>query len=247
MKSLVFISAVLLFALNTYAQLDPEKTYEADIKFNENGQTMIINAMVKNQSTQPLPIAYQLLIGKTSESNNISNNLQRGRKLIQGNDFESLSKVMLNFNYGDKIEAELKLYSSTNELLETIVKTIENNKEETTESANKQQQIYIDGVTTIGVVINETFSKLGKDFFDYFFSTYNLNYREAPYDIIIKESPHMGRTTKITVTFEDDLLYEFSSNPNQEFLEQSANYVVSLIQQKIQRMNELGINTKTIS
>ena len=232
---LALISPV--FGQQDFNALQPE------IKFNQNGNMLIINSMVSNRSTKILPVRYQMIVKKKSKSNNISQNVHSGNKTIKSEGFESLSKVMINFLPGDQVNVELKIFDGNKEVLE-LKEALTNNNEESVQQKNKQQ-IYIDGVTTIGVVIDETFSKLGKDFFDLFFSEYNLDFKQSPYNITIEESPHLGRTTKITVTFEGNVLTEFNSNPNQEFLENYATYVVSLIKREIQRRNELGINTKS--
>lgn len=244
MKIKFSILLFLFISTFSFSQTKEEPEVDAKIKCNENGNLLIINGMVKNNTESVLRLHYEITVFKKSSSNNISNNKQTGRKLIRPNDASSVSKTMVNFNYGDELDVELKIYSN-NKLLAIDKKHLKNEEKPSINDLSTKQQIYIDGVTAIGVVMDNTFSKLGRDFFDYFFSEYNLKFKNSPYDISIKEMPHLGRTTKIVVSFEGDTLLEFNSNPNQEYLEKYASYVIALIQREIQNRNRLGINTKT--
>jgi len=80
-----------------------------------------------------------------------------------------------------------------------------------------------------GIISDETKTKLGKDFYDYFYTSYNKIKINSAKIIAIEEELTFARTTKIAVKIDNEIINEFISKPDDEFLvamaEDSANKV----------------------
>ena len=74
----------------------------------------------------------------------------------------------------------------------------------------------------IGIVSNETKTKLGNDFYDLFYKEYSKLKINSAKIISIQEELTFGRTTKITVNIDGEIIDEFIARPDEDFLEYMA-------------------------
>lgn len=79
-----------------------------------------------------------------------------------------------------------------------------------------------DGIELTGIVTDETKTKFGKDFYDYFYFLYNDNKINANKIVKVGEELSFGRNTKIIIQVENEVILEFLARPDQEYLNEMA-------------------------
>ncbi|HSD05998.1 CsgE family curli-type amyloid fiber assembly protein [Flavobacterium sp.] len=78
-----------------------------------------------------------------------------------------------------------------------------------------------------GIITDDTKTKAGKDFYDKFFFKYNdvgINAKEI---VLIGEEYTFARNTKITITVDNEVIYEFIIRPDDDFLEEVSDEAIS--------------------
>lgn len=81
----------------------------------------------------------------------------------------------------------------------------------------------------MGIISNETKTKLGNDFYDFFYSDFNKLKVNSSKIVTIQEELTFGRTTKIMVIVEGELIFEFITKPDEEYLKEAAEYSASQV------------------
>ncbi|MCC4212817.1 curli production assembly/transport protein CsgE [Leeuwenhoekiella parthenopeia] len=95
-----------------------------------------------------------------------------------------------------------------------------------------------DGLVLRGIVVEDTKTKPGSDFYKEFYSNYlskNINGEEI---VTIKEVLALGRNTKMEVFVAEKKVFEFFIRPAAEYLKQMAQYSI------LQVMRQLEFNNK---
>ncbi len=70
-----------------------------------------------------------------------------------------------------------------------------------------------------GIVLDDTKTKIGKDFYDKYYYKYNDIGINANKIVTIGEEFSFGRNTKIMITVNNEIVYEFFSRPEDDFIE----------------------------
>lgn len=76
-----------------------------------------------------------------------------------------------------------------------------------------------------GLVVDETITKIGRDFYDVFHRQWEAPPSAKNYTILIKERPTRGNGALIQVTLNDELLFEQQLMPRYDAIEETATYV----------------------
>ncbi len=79
-----------------------------------------------------------------------------------------------------------------------------------------------DGIELKGIVIEETKTKPGKDFYEFFYNLYTLHKINGNKIVGVYEKLSFGRSTIIQVKIEDTVIHEFLGKPDITYLEQTA-------------------------
>ncbi|WP_370632517.1 CsgE family curli-type amyloid fiber assembly protein [Flavobacterium sp. CHNK8] len=98
-----------------------------------------------------------------------------------------------------------------------------------------------DGFEIIGIISNETKTKVGKDFYDLYFYLYNEYKINAKKIVFLTEEFSFGRNTKIVITIENDIIYEFLARPDEEYLNEmgeQAIYATYLHLKNLEKQNK---------
>ncbi|WP_017498729.1 CsgE family curli-type amyloid fiber assembly protein [Flavobacterium sp. WG21] len=87
--------------------------------------------------------------------------------------------------------------------------------------------IPVDGIEMIGIVANDTKTKLGNDFYDFFYAQYSKLRINTSKIVTVQEELTFGRTTKITILIDGEIVEEFISRPDEDFLKYMAESAAS--------------------
>jgi hypothetical protein len=101
---------------------------------------------------------------------------------------------------------------------------------ENLEESNEKFQI-------LGLVVEDTKTKSGKDFYDRFFFYYNYSNIKGNQVVEVNEMFSFRRTTRLIISVGDDVITEFFAYPNEEYIEEMA-------KQSVQRVYKYFENKK---
>jgi len=89
------------------------------------------------------------------------------------------------------------------------------------------------------MIFDETITKVGRDFYDEFFSRWDNPTQIKDFSISIKEMPMPGIGTQITVLIDDFEILKQFIRPNQEMIEMLAEYGVGLVNEFLLNYQEI--------
>lgn len=96
------------------------------------------------------------------------------------------------------------------------------------------------GLEMNGLVIDETITKIGRDFYDLFYTHWEAPISKVDYTLFIKEQPQPGRGTRITILFKETELMSQMIQPRPELLLAVASRAVQLAQYQILHYEQMS-------
>ena len=75
-------------------------------------------------------------------------------------------------------------------------------------------------------MVEETKTKPGKDFYEFFYNTYNQNQINGSKVVGVYEQLSFGRSTIIQVKIDDQVIHEFLAKPDIEYLEEMSDIAI---------------------
>ncbi len=213
---------------------------DAKIDLDKNIEYIQINGTAHNITTINQSIRFILSVIKNNgDSTNISKSDQQGRIVLDPAEKKTLSQTRINSDDQDRMIILLLVYNTEDELIgkDRIILNgtaedrteedfrVQREKESTTGELHKED----DGVFLKGIVVEETKTKPGRDFFKIFYSLYNSYNVNGERVVTIKESFAIASTTKIEIKIGTDTVMEFFIQPNNDFLKSAANQAVRTV------------------
>lgn len=171
---------------------------------------------------------YHLLsLKRKGKSNNYAKSEQFGEFTLLPNEKKIISTVKLNIEKDQELKVYLFIKDKKQLLAQDSIK-INEFVEILKTSALKEEDIEIE---IKGLVIENAKTKIGKDFYDYFYQKYNSSGAKYPFVINISEKPSIGgRGSLISIEIGDDKIFEFQARPDEEMLKKAALYSLKLVE-----------------
>lgn len=216
MKSLILkLAFILLFAnMQTISSQTVYKEVKAKIEVEEVENILSITGTAENLKAVYKNISFKLSVFKKNKSNdNKSSNMQDGRMTLEPINKVILSKTQINKGKDDQIIILLLIYDENNVIIGKD-RLVFGQEEEPKVAVLKPN----DGLEMIGIVSNETKTKLGNDFYDFFYSEFSKLKINSNKIIYVQEELTFGRTTKIIVNIDGEIIEEFIARPEEDFL-----------------------------
>lgn len=202
---------VLLVSSLSYSQIS-NTVVKAKIETEEIEGSIKITGTAENLSEIVQSLSYKLsVIKKNNINNNQSNNAQEGLFSLEPSENKKLSVTQVNVGKDDEVIVLLLFYDENKQLIgkDRIVLGTEKKKVES---------LPIDGFELKGIVIDETKTKVGKDFYDLYYYKYNEYKINAPNIVSISEELSFARNTKLVISMNNETIYEFMAKPDEEYL-----------------------------
>jgi hypothetical protein len=210
--SLFFSSILHAQILNTEVKAKIELSYFEEM-VSVTGTAENLDDGMKN-------LSYTLsVIKKNNQSSNTSNNSQNGEFTLNPNEKKTLSTTQINQSSEDEIIILLLIYNDNDVMVGKDRIIVEVKKSEVLKKNETELEI-------TGIISDDTKTKVGKDFYDIYFSKYNSEAINGNQIVQIEEQLNIGRTTILKITIDTKLISEFIANPNEEFLQQKAEEVI---------------------
>ena len=212
---LKYVTLLLLCITTSFAQEINE--VKAKILVLKKDNFIVVKAQAENEGVLfKDELNYNLLVLKKNKEGNYSNNKQSGEFSLKPNEKKELSLIRLSLNPDEELRAYLfikhrKKLIDKDTLVIIPKKVSEINKEKIDES----------NFVLKGLVIEEAITKIGKDFYDFFYQEYLLSGLKYPFIIKIKEKPGLRRTTVLIIEADDKKIFEFMTMPGEDFLKRA--------------------------
>ncbi|GET28607.1 CsgE family curli-type amyloid fiber assembly protein [Prolixibacter sp. SD074] len=117
-------------------------------------------------------------------------------------------------------------------MLEKLVSLINEQKQKESENA---LSVEIDGL-----VVDETLSKVGRDFYEAFYSKWVAPVDAKDYTLFIKESPPRINRVMVSIYVNDDEVFSSYLSPREEIINAYADYAVSQVQTYLKRRENVS-------
>ncbi|PWN63697.1 hypothetical protein C1631_022005 [Chryseobacterium phosphatilyticum] len=195
-----------------YGQEEKKVNARIEKSFLEN--QVKLKAIVVNNTPVYRELNYLLVSIKKSNDGNLSHNKQSGKFSIDPNEIKVLSEINVNIEPRDALKAFL--YIRDEETQKMISKdSLELNNDLFKTKVAKVEE---DAVSELkGLTIDETKTKVGKDFYDLFYIQYSQLPDKSSSVITITELPLRGTSGQINVQIDDKIIYSFMTNPGEEY------------------------------
>ncbi|WP_228414718.1 curli production assembly/transport protein CsgE [Chryseobacterium sp. G0201] len=212
--SLILCSFIFLSVLIS-GQEDKKINAKIESKIME-GQ-INLKAVVTNNTTIYKELNYLLVSIKKGNGGNLSNNQQSGKFSINPNETKVLSEINVNLEKKDALK--VFLYVKDEETQKLIAKdSLELNNDSFKKKVSKVEEDVVFELK--GLTIDETKSKVGKDFYDFFYLQYSQLPDKSNSAITISELPGRGTNGQINIEIDDKVVYSFMTNPSEDYLKE---------------------------
>lgn len=213
-------------------------TVEAKINLEPNSEFTTIIGTAYNKSDINQSLRYELTVFKTNPQNsNTSKNSQSGRIVLEPGVKKNLSQTTINSDVEDRMIILLLIYDEGDKPLGKDRIIINGNAADKRMASLDKNTTVIeeepiptgDGVKLRGLVLEETKSRPGREFF----TTFSGLYREANIDgelvITVKESLSLANNTAIEIIVGNEKIFEFIVRPQNDYLKAAAQAAVARV------------------
>lgn len=213
--SLMFCVIFIFLSVFSYGQEDKKIHAKIESKIVEN--QINLKAVVTNNTTIYQELNYLLVSIKKGSGGNLSNNKQSGKFSINPNEVKTLSEISVNLEKKDALKAFL--YIRDEETQRLVAKdSLELNNDLFKKKVSKTEEDVVFELK--GLTIDETKSKVGKDFYDLFYIQYSQLPDKSNSAITISELPVRGTNGQINIEIDDKIVYSFMTNPSEDYLKE---------------------------
>ncbi len=221
---------------------------EAIINIDNADELTEITGSAFNKTEISQSIHYVLSVIKTSNTSNRSKNDQKGRLVLQPQEKANLSKTTINTNEKDQIIILLLVYDLDDNIIGKDRIVINKSKTNTAQKSKLEENFGSDiktstedGVVLRGIVVEDTKTKPGRDFYSMFYNTYMANNINGKKIVSVKELLAIGSNTKIEVKVGETVVFEFFVRPRQEYLKSMTDVAIKRVYLHFQQLDrEVG-------
>lgn len=211
---------------------------EINIDIQDNSVLKIVgSAHNKTQLNQSLKYVLSVITSDKDLSNK-SSNKQEGRIVLDPGIKKNISETSISINDTNRTIILLLIYNIYDKIISKARKVLNGFEGETDalplpgdkpeendiKTTNKESSFILKGV-----VIEDTKTKAGNDFYDLFYSSYlakNINGEKV---IKIEEHLAIANNTQIKIFVESELIVQFFVNPRSQYLKSMADFSINKV------------------
>ncbi|MDX6747623.1 CsgE family curli-type amyloid fiber assembly protein [Polaribacter sp. PL03] len=232
---LVFTLLSFISLVNTIVFAQKKDAVIGKINLIEKDNMLVIKAHITNNESFFIEgLSYNLVALKKNNSGNYSTNKEEGEFSLLANEKKSITELRINLNEDEEVKAYLFIKQNKILISKDSLLVLSKKKQQTQKKVVKESDFRIKGI-----VVEDVITKVGKDFYDYFYQNYSTSGSLYSFIINIKEKPYFGRSSIITVEINDNRIHEFVSKPDEEFLKSS-------VKISLQKINQFSIQQKIL-
>lgn len=230
--SLLVFLFLMLLPSSTFGQED--KRIIAKIENETLEKQLKIKAIVTNNTPTYVELNYLLISIKKGENGNLSNNKQSGKFSINPGETKSLSEINVGLENKDALKAFLYIRDEQTQKLisKDSLEINQNFFNKKISQVEKEDAFELKGLT-----IDDTKTKVGRDFYDMFYIQYSQIPDKSTSSIKISELPARGTSGQINIEIDDKVIYSFITNPSEDYLMEQLAYTLRYIKEYNIRKN----------
>lgn len=235
MKPLFILSLNAFFVfLSIIIHGQEEKKVSARIESSTLENQIRIKALAVNSTAVYKELNYHLISIKKGNEGNLSNNQQSGKFSLNPNEVKVLSEISVNLESKDALKAFLYIRDENSKVL-VAKDSLELNG---SLFKNTTAKVEDDAVYELkGLTIDETKTKIGKDFYDMFYIQYSQLPDKSGSPITITELPLRGTSGQINIQIDDKIIYSFMTNPGEDYLKEQLGFSLKYIKEFTTKKN----------
>lgn len=246
MKKLITFLFLLFFFQNSYCQITNTKIV-SKLVVETIEDISIITPRITNKTDLFYSLRYDLSVVRFDSVNKPIKESKEDFFVLDPYQTKDFSQLSIDTNGDSKINVFILVYDDEDNLLakDRIGFNEEEQQEQQEQSIEEDVEESRDGLVLLGLVADETKTKFGKDFYDYFYFYYSYNKVNGEKVVKVNEERSFGRTTKITISIEENIVMQFITRPNSEYLEEMAkNSVIEVFKYFLKLKQENSYITK---
>lgn len=218
MKKLITLLILIYFCQNSYAQISNTKIVaELKVEITDNNVATLI-AKASNTTDVYYSLKYVFSVITYDPNNNTSKNSIEDRFTLDPYETKNLYQESINTESENKIIVLFLIYDEDDKMVGKS--RVVFNEDEDMQEKSQIKEKPKDGLEISGIVIDETKTKSGRDFYDQFYFYYSYNDNKIDKVIKVDEMRTFRRSTKIVISIDDETIFEFFARPNEEYIEQ---------------------------
>ncbi|RNC86729.1 MAG: hypothetical protein ED556_04730 [Winogradskyella sp.] len=172
-------------------------------------------------------LRYQMMVfRKNPKTSNVIKAENEGRFVLQPNQKKTLAEIKINQNTRDKVTVVILVYDSDNNLVARDRQVILNNDEQKVSKKIIAPPKEDDYAGLRGIVIENTKTKPGRDFYVDFYSNYRLKGINGREVVKITEQFSFGRSTIMEVSVGSTIVHRFFVQPTRDFIEKQSDIAI---------------------
>ena len=108
------------------------------------------------------------------------------------------------------------------------------------DSVDSQRKRLQSGPESSGLVVDQTITKIGHDFYDQFYSRWEAPAGDEDFIILISEKPSRGNNAIVTVTVNEEEILELPLQARYDFIEETAQQAIEYASAFLQQARNLS-------
>ncbi len=226
-----------------------------DLKIDDAGSA-IVKGKFKNYTDLEHLLSFQLKTERNGASGR-ANNTQRGSFVATPNEEMTLSTTEINIASEDNFSIVLKIFDQDKLV---AIDSIKSNrkikiaqkpkpKKETivaetaatkpNEKTPQKPQIIETDIELSGLIIDDTRSKVARDFYEMFYKKWDSQSNANPSTILIRELPARGRNVRVGIEIDGTQVFQKNLQAREEILEILSDHAVHLVASHLQNNETL--------
>jgi hypothetical protein len=241
--------AILLFLcvqIGLNAQLNQQ--VEAQIVTNSKGRAALVNVIVINKTTVNKSLSYKLSIVRNEE---LGEDYQKDdfeeRFVLEPGERQVLKQLLLDAKNEPRTIIFVLIYDQGKIIGKdrVVINGLEGEDELKPKIVRSEDILPSDVVGNEvglmrGIVVEDTKTKPGRDFFKMFYSLYNQNKINGDRIVKVKEELAIGGNTEIVIQVDQDVVVRFFVNPRAGYLEDVAKQSVARVANYFEMKKQLS-------
>ena len=231
MKRLITLLVLQFFILQSFSQIT-----NTNVVGNLNVETIdnVSKIIAKSSNTTDVYYSLKFVFSVIYYDSNNNTSKESIEELFTLGPYQTidLHQTFIKIEDDNKIILLLLIYDEDDKLIAKDRVVFNEDEVQKTTIINKPK----DGIELLGIVADETKTKFGKDFYDFFYFYYTYNKINGDKVVKIDELRSFRRNTKITISVEEEVVFEFYSRPDNEFLEEMAKTAIRQVFKYFQKL-----------
>ena len=225
---ILYPSTILFLTLGISSNAQEKKAVTAKIEIENIEGTMNLKAIAKNESEVHQSLNYVFLTVKKDRKKNMSSSQQQNKFTLLPQETKVLSEVSVNVTKEDGLKVYLFIKDEKTDAV--IAKdSLELNAKSFANSISYEKKTNEENMMMKSVVINETKTRIGDDFYARLYSLLMLDSIVFNFRVIISEIRSTGTNTQLQIFADDENILSFMARPDDDYLNEAVKQTIAIL------------------